>query len=199
MCFIPSKWNATCIQCNDVTKLLIVHAVTLAVRWRKQAAPDQDCAVLEVTALLMEVCSEHCAFISNGTVSMASKANRTQILCFGQNVTAPKDQLQEADMPYKILVAVLASLLALIILVGNGLIIVSVMMVKKLRQPANYLIVSLALSDFLVALVVLPLTIVYDILGEWVFGSTICNIHVSFDVICCTTSIMNLCMISIDR
>uniref|UniRef100_H2YI98 G-protein coupled receptors family 1 profile domain-containing protein n=1 Tax=Ciona savignyi TaxID=51511 RepID=H2YI98_CIOSA len=85
------------------------------------------------------------------------------------------------------------------IVVGNGLIIVSVALVKKLRQPANYLIVSLALSDFLVGLVVLPLTIVYDIMGEWVFGPNVCDVHVSFDVICCTASIMNLCMISIDR
>uniref|UniRef100_F6USY0 G-protein coupled receptors family 1 profile domain-containing protein n=1 Tax=Ciona intestinalis TaxID=7719 RepID=F6USY0_CIOIN len=93
----------------------------------------------------------------------------------------------------------LTSLLSLLIVVGNGLIIVSVALVKKLRQPANYLIVSLALSDFLVGLVVLPLTIVYDIMGEWVFGPNVCDVHVSFDVICCTASIMNLCMISIDR
>uniref|UniRef100_H2YI96 G-protein coupled receptors family 1 profile domain-containing protein n=1 Tax=Ciona savignyi TaxID=51511 RepID=H2YI96_CIOSA len=95
--------------------------------------------------------------------------------------------------------AALTSLLSLLIVVGNGLIIVSVALVKKLRQPANYLIVSLALSDFLVGLVVLPLTIVYDIMGEWVFGPNVCDVHVSFDVICCTASIMNLCMISIDR
>uniref|UniRef100_H2YI92 G-protein coupled receptors family 1 profile domain-containing protein n=1 Tax=Ciona savignyi TaxID=51511 RepID=H2YI92_CIOSA len=97
------------------------------------------------------------------------------------------------------LIAALTSLLSLLIVVGNGLIIVSVALVKKLRQPANYLIVSLALSDFLVGLVVLPLTIVYDIMGEWVFGPNVCDVHVSFDVICCTASIMNLCMISIDR
>jgi len=43
------------------------------------------------------------------------------------------------------------------------------------------------------------LTIVYDAAGEWLFGPMVCDIHVSFDVICCTASIMNLCMISIDR
>ncbi|CAK8689530.1 unnamed protein product [Clavelina lepadiformis] len=98
-----------------------------------------------------------------------------------------------------VVISILTSLLSLLIAVGNGLIIVSVAMVKKLRQPANYLIVSLALSDFLVGMIVLPLTIVYDILGEWPFGPMMCDIHVCFDVICCTASIMNLCMISIDR
>ena len=103
------------------------------------------------------------------------------------------------DDPVKTAVTVGTSLLSIAIIVGNGLIIVSVAVVKKLRQPANYLIVSLALSDFLVGLIVLPLTIIYDSGGEWIFGSMICDIHVSFDVICCTASIMNLCMISIDR
>ena len=96
-------------------------------------------------------------------------------------------------------VSLFMGLLSFIIVLGNGVIIVSVAMVKKLREPANYLVVSLALSDFLVGLVVLPLTIVYDVAGTWVFGSVMCDVHVSFDVICCTASIMNLCMISIDR
>ena len=96
-------------------------------------------------------------------------------------------------------VSIATSLLSLAIVVGNGLIIMSVATVKKLRQPANYLIVSLALSDFLVGFIVLPITIVYDSGGEWIFGSMICDVHTSFDVICCTASIMNLCMISIDR
>ena len=93
----------------------------------------------------------------------------------------------------------IGTFLSLAIVVGNGLIIVSVAVVKKLRQPANYLIVSLALSDFLVGFIVLPLTIVNDSGNEWIFGSMMCDVHVSFDVICCTASIMNLCMISIDR
>lgn len=108
-------------------------------------------------------------------------------------------QRQPKESSATLAVAIFTSLLAIVILIGNGLIIVSVCLVRKLRQPANYLIVSLAFSDFLVAFIVLPLTVVYDILGEWVFGSTICNIHVSVDVICCATSILNLVMISIDR
>lgn len=99
----------------------------------------------------------------------------------------------------QIAITVFTSFLSFLILVGNGLIIVSVAVVKKLRQPANYLIVSLASSDFLVGLIVLPLTIVYDSGGEWIFGWMICDVHVSLDVICCTASIMNLCIISIDR
>ena len=112
----------------------------------------------------------------------------------GSNASYP-----DSGSDVTVAVSIFTSLLSLAIVIGNGLIIVSVAVVKKLRQPANYLIVSLALSDFLVGLIVLPLTIVYDAGGEWIFGSMICDVHVSFDVICCTASIMNLCMISIDR
>lgn len=116
--------------------------------------------------------------------------------CFQSNLSG---QDTSGGTTNNIAVAILSSLLAIVIFIGNGLIIVSVCLVRKLRQPANYLIVSLALSDFLVAVIVLPLTIVYEILQEWVFGNTICNIHISVDVICCATSILNLVMISIDR
>lgn len=99
----------------------------------------------------------------------------------------------------QITIAVLTSLLSLLIILGNGLIIISVVIVKKLRQPANYLIVSLAFSDFLVGVVVLPMTIYYNYNNSWDLPPIVCDIHVSFDVICCGASIMNLCMISIDR
>jgi dopamine D1-like receptor len=38
-----------------------------------------------------------------------------------------------------------------------------------------------------------------DILGYWVFGETFCNMWLSFDVMCSTASILNLCAISLDR
>ena len=38
-----------------------------------------------------------------------------------------------------------------------------------------------------------------DIMGYWVFGNRFCLVWVSFDVMCCTSSILNLCAISLDR
>ena len=123
-------------------------------------------------------------------------------LCYGKELINSSENTAQSGLgshAVTVLGAVFMSLLSLIIVVGNGLIMVSVTVVKQLRQPGNYLIVSLALSDFLVGFIVLPLTIVYDVAGEWVFGTMMCDIHVSFDVICCTASIINICMISIDR
>lgn len=83
--------------------------------------------------------------------------------------------------------------------VGNILVCVAVCLVRKLRRPCNYLLVSLAVSDLCVAILVMPMATVYKIHGTWVFGRIMCNIWVSFDVLCCTASILNLCMISVDR
>ncbi|KAK0182578.1 hypothetical protein PV327_000703 [Microctonus hyperodae] len=83
--------------------------------------------------------------------------------------------------------------------IGNILVCVAVCLVRKLRRPCNYLLVSLAVSDLCVALLVMPMALLYEILGSWSFGPILCDLWVSFDVLSCTASILNLCMISVDR
>ncbi|XP_055594565.1 5-hydroxytryptamine receptor 1-like [Uranotaenia lowii] len=92
-------------------------------------------------------------------------------------------------------------LLAVIIgtIVGNVLVCVAVCLVRKLRRPCNYLLVSLAISDICVAVLVMPTALLYEVLEEWKFGPVFCDIWVSFDVLSCTASILNLCAISVDR
>lgn len=38
-----------------------------------------------------------------------------------------------------------------------------------------------------------------QVLDHWVFGRIFCDIWAAVDVLCCTASIMSLCVISIDR
>ncbi|XP_054166625.1 5-hydroxytryptamine receptor 1-like [Oppia nitens] len=83
--------------------------------------------------------------------------------------------------------------------IGNILVCLSVVLVRKLRHPSNYLLVSLAISDLCVAILVMPLALHYELTGTWNLSPAICDLWVSFDVTCCTSSILNLCMISIDR
>lgn len=104
---------------------------------------------------------------------------------------------------YSAPVSIFLSLLFLVVIVGtivgNILVCVAVRLVRKLRRPSNYLIVSLAVSDLCVAIIVMPVATVYDIMGSWPFGPVICDFWVSSDVLSCTASILNLCMISVDR
>lgn len=77
---------------------------------------------------------------------------------------------------------------------------ISVRFVKKLRQPSNYLIVSMALANLSVAVAVMPFFSVTDLIGgKWIFGHFFCNVVFSMNVICCTAWILTLYVISIDR
>lgn len=84
-------------------------------------------------------------------------------------------------------------------IIGNILVCVCIFLVRKLRRPCNYLLVSLAVSDLCVAILVMPMALIYEIKGKWIFGEIACNLWVSLDVLSCTSSILNLCMISVDR
>ncbi|XP_075428758.1 5-hydroxytryptamine receptor 7 isoform X2 [Ascaphus truei] len=100
----------------------------------------------------------------------------------------------------KIVIGVVLSIITLLTIAGNSLVIISVCIVKKLRQPSNYLVVSLAAADLSVAVAVMPFVIITDLVGgEWLFGKVFCNVFIAMDVMCCTASIMTLCVISVDR
>lgn len=54
---------------------------------------------------------------------------------------------------------------------GNLLLVLSVCLVKKLKQPCNYLIVSLAVADMTVAMAVMPFVSITDLIGgHLIFG-----------------------------
>ncbi|KAK9717802.1 7 transmembrane receptor (rhodopsin family) [Popillia japonica] len=97
------------------------------------------------------------------------------------------------------LITIILSMVIFITAVGNILVCVAVCLVRKLRRPCNYLLVSLAVSDLCVAILVMPMAMIYEIKQTWIFGEIACNLWVSFDVLSCTASILNLCMISVDR
>lgn len=100
----------------------------------------------------------------------------------------------------KVVIGSVLTLITLLTIAGNCLVVISVCFVKKLRQPSNYLIVSLALADLSVAVAVMPFVSVTDLIGgKWIFGHFFCNVFIAMDVMCCTASIMTLCVISIDR
>lgn len=97
-------------------------------------------------------------------------------------------------------VSILLALIDLIVVLGNILVIVAVLTTRTIRQiTCNYYIVSLAVSDLLLGILVLPFSSVYEIVDYWVFPSFFCVIWLSTDVLSCTASILNLLCISLDR
>ena len=98
-----------------------------------------------------------------------------------------------------IIVGTVMSIIVLGAILGNILVIASVASNRKLRTITNFYVVSLAIADLLVATLVMPIAIVVQITGRWLFRVIGCDIHVLLDVMLCTASILNLCCISLDR
>ena len=82
---------------------------------------------------------------------------------------------------------------------GNVLICLAVYTDRNLRKIGNLFVVSLAIADLLVASLVMTFALVNDLLDHWPFGEAYCDIWISFDIMCSTASILNLCAISLDR
>ncbi|XP_070685929.1 trace amine-associated receptor 13c-like [Pempheris klunzingeri] len=87
----------------------------------------------------------------------------------------------------------------LVTILGNSVVIVSVSHFKQLHNPTNVLILSLALVDLLVGVLVIPFSTARTIHGCWFYGDTFCQLHSSFDVFLTTLSIFHLVCIAIDR
>lgn len=98
-----------------------------------------------------------------------------------------------------LLTVITLGFIILLTIIGNILVILGVFTYKPLRIVQNFFIVSLAVADLTVAILVLPLNVVYSVAGEWVFGIHLCKMWLTSDVMCCTASILNLCAIALDR
>lgn len=117
----------------------------------------------------------------------------------GSGVAASEEEEEGPELVSRVLLVLVLLLIIIGTVIGNLLVCVAVCLVRKLRRPYNYLLVSLAVSDLCVALLVMPMALLLELLGEWQFGGLACDVWVSFDVLSCTASILNLCMISVDR
>lgn len=97
------------------------------------------------------------------------------------------------------LLAIMLSLIILMTACGNILLIALVFAHRSLRCTSNCFLVSLFFSDLMVALVVMPPAMLNVLCGTWVLSPGFCPVWLCFDVMCCSASILNLCVISLDR
>ncbi|NXT08520.1 DRD3 protein, partial [Prunella fulvescens] len=125
----------------------------------------------------------------------SSHPNTTDPLPCGANSTT------EPELPHShAYYALCYCILILAIIFGNVLVCLAVLRERALQTTTNYLVVSLAVADLLVATLVMPWMVYLEVTGGvWTFSRICCDIFVTMDVMMCTASILNLCAISIDR
>ncbi|KAM4621534.1 alpha-2Db adrenergic receptor [Polymixia lowei] len=115
-----------------------------------------------------------------------------------ENTTGAPIALPHTEVAAALIILVVTVIISVTI-VGNVLVIVAVLTSRALRAPQNLFLVSLASADILVATLVIPFSLANEVMGYWYFGSTWCAFYLALDVLFCTSSIVHLCAISLDR
>nr|XP_026692396.1 alpha-2A adrenergic receptor-like [Ciona intestinalis] len=109
----------------------------------------------------------------------------------------PPNEREEAIRQVIVFVAV--SLLIVTIVGGNATMVASIVKFKKLRTTQNIFLASLAMSDLLLGILVLPFSLMRELVQHWPIGRFFCKVYLAIDIFLCTASIWNLCIISINR
>jgi len=64
---------------------------------------------------------------------------------------------------------------------------------RSLAGTQHWFIASLAVSDILVGLFIMPLSLTNELLGYWPFGSVLCDLWLATDVLLCNKLSLKLC------
>ncbi|XP_006014281.1 trace amine-associated receptor 13c-like [Latimeria chalumnae] len=117
--------------------------------------------------------------------------------CFDTlNGSCPKE-LQSTAIQVLLYILFLGAIL--ITICGNLVVIISIAHFKQLHSPTNLLVLSLAKTDFLLGLLVMPFSMIQSVETCWYFGDTFCLLHSSFNMLLTSVSIYHLIFIAVDR
>uniref|UniRef100_A0A8C6SFQ7 5-hydroxytryptamine (serotonin) receptor 2A, genome duplicate a n=1 Tax=Neogobius melanostomus TaxID=47308 RepID=A0A8C6SFQ7_9GOBI len=126
---------------------------------------------------------------SSGSVFWFSEVLLTNVSSYGPACGVEK------NWPALLILVVIA-----LTVMGNILVILAVSLEKKLQNATNYFLMSLAVADMLLGILVMPVSMVTILYGySWPLPAVLCPIWIYLDVLFSTASIMHLCAISLDR
>ncbi|KAF6088113.1 histamine receptor H4 [Phyllostomus discolor] len=98
----------------------------------------------------------------------------------------------------RITLAFLMGILAFAIMLGNAIVILAFVVDKNLRHRSNYFFLNLAICDFFVGVISIPLYIPQKLFDEKLENQT-CVFWLIVDYLLCTASVYNIVLISYDR
>ncbi|KAM4559200.1 trace amine-associated receptor 13c-like [Odontesthes bonariensis] len=118
-------------------------------------------------------------------------------LCFPQlyNTSCKKPA---SPRTVDVLLHIILSSISLITVVLNLLVIVSISHFRRLHTPTNILLLSLAVSDFLVGSLLMPGEILLNT-ACWFLGDLMCSLYNYFTFIITSASVGDMVLISVDR
>ncbi|KAI4904333.1 hypothetical protein NFI96_033543 [Prochilodus magdalenae] len=117
--------------------------------------------------------------------------------CFPENNSSCRKEVRTE--PGNLLLYVFLSCVSVCTVVLNLLVIISISHFKQLHTPTNLLILSLAVADLLVGLVVMPVNIMELIDSCWYLGRVACSVYPLITFVSGSGSLFSMVFIAVDR
>ncbi|CAM9737580.1 unnamed protein product [Lampetra fluviatilis] len=131
---------------------------------------------------------------SSSSNSGAEGSSECVVSYYGLNCTKMNFSKSESTL----IVGTMSFFIAVTIL-SNLLIISAVAFFRQLQTRANALALSLAFSDLLVVVVIMPLAMVKSVYKCWFYARWLCNVQFFWDYWFTTASVLHLSCIAYDR
>ena len=107
--------------------------------------------------------------------------------------------LAQRSMPIKILESAVLITLIILAFAGNVLICVAVLRTPRLRTVSNTFVTNLAVSDILMAVVCMPISLRVLISSQWPFSSVVCDLQGFFMFSFGVVSQLNMSAVAVNR
>lgn len=129
---------------------------------------------------------------------MVSVSNATELLNLSTVQPLP-EKVNYYTVTQIVLIAIVAGTLSIVTVVGNIMVMISFKIDKQLQTISNYFLFSLAVADFAIGLISMPLFTISTLMGKWPLGPHICDTWLALDYLASNASVLNLLIISFDR
>ncbi|XP_069773639.1 neuropeptide Y receptor type 1-like [Narcine bancroftii] len=83
--------------------------------------------------------------------------------------------------------------------IGNTCLVLVITRQKEMRNVTNVLIANLSCSDILIAVICLPVTVIYTMMDRWILGAMLCKLTPFVQCTSITVSILSLVLIALER
>ena len=111
----------------------------------------------------------------------------------------PESILEDRKIVTVVTETTIFALVMIISFLGNLLVCYAVYRNPRLRNPSNYYIISLALSDILQASCSMPFSVAYLATGEWSFGTATCAFNAILKLSLTMVSAFTMALMALNR
>lgn len=145
--------------------------------------------VMALSSTANDYSREPMSAISENTPKAAAMVSTTVATMASASVTTPVDLFDNLDAYWLylsinkgIFMAIVLVIIMIFTIVGNGMVIWAIFNYRPLHNVQNMFMVSLAVADIAVAVLVMPFNVAYNLMGRWVFGLHLCEMWLTSDV-----------------